>query len=179
MKIKNIPFGQLIYNTATTLSGLQTLGEEYTGIVQVDPTGVNVSSFAVSVSIYVHDASKVLGNILIVMSLALINIVCASMRVRAVSYTHLDVYKRQWLDFTSAYICKLVSLAETIPKIQTASVIMEWELCRLISGTAISKMAPLSMESDQCSERPSASRNAASIKKVDHGGLSFHSPGNC
>lgn len=46
MKIKNIPVGQLIYNSATTLCGLQTLGEEYTGIVQIDPTGVNVPTFA-------------------------------------------------------------------------------------------------------------------------------------
>lgn len=45
LKVKNIPVGQLIYNSATTLCGLQTLGEEYTGIVQVDPTGIRVPSF--------------------------------------------------------------------------------------------------------------------------------------
>ncbi|XP_046674247.1 peroxisome biogenesis factor 10-like [Homalodisca vitripennis] len=40
-----IPVGHFLYGVATTLSGLQTLGEEYTGIVQVDSTKTAVPRF--------------------------------------------------------------------------------------------------------------------------------------
>ncbi|XP_054259037.1 peroxisome assembly protein 10-B isoform X2 [Macrosteles quadrilineatus] len=43
--LRTFPVGHLLYGAATTLCGLQTLGEEYTGIVQVDTSLTKVSPF--------------------------------------------------------------------------------------------------------------------------------------
>uniref|UniRef100_A0A1B6DG58 RING-type E3 ubiquitin transferase n=1 Tax=Clastoptera arizonana TaxID=38151 RepID=A0A1B6DG58_9HEMI len=45
MNIKHFKIGYLFYGTLTTLSGLQTLGEEYTGIVQVNSSKSDIPTF--------------------------------------------------------------------------------------------------------------------------------------
>uniref|UniRef100_A0A1B6MGH9 RING-type E3 ubiquitin transferase n=1 Tax=Graphocephala atropunctata TaxID=36148 RepID=A0A1B6MGH9_9HEMI len=45
LQLRTLPIGNFLYGAVTTLSGLQTLGEEYTGIVQVESTKTAVPKF--------------------------------------------------------------------------------------------------------------------------------------
>ncbi|XP_054259043.1 peroxisome biogenesis factor 10 isoform X4 [Macrosteles quadrilineatus] len=59
--LRTFPVGHLLYGAATTLCGLQTLGEEYTGIVQVDTSLTKVSPFVVLVRRWLKDYESMYG----------------------------------------------------------------------------------------------------------------------